>query len=347
MSDPPTSLPDPPDRSPDPDAPPRLPPLHVYRALLRGHLVETRLRSLSPGWLRSPRAIPGPSSRLVSVVATLSMRRASDGAGDVIAPEPFDPGPALILGISPVALFREALGRSSAPAGGRTGPGGWSDLSLGLLGPVATPAAMVEVMAGVTLAERMKGSRRVGLVISPPGASATGAWHEGLNFAAVRKCPLVLVVLTPPPSDGAPTSQLLVTRVDRPIDRARGYGISAHLASASELSELHRTVARALEAARQGAGVQLVEVTSPHPLSPPTDGAESEDLPGPLARLRGWIQKEGLGSDSQLTGVESELRRQVVEAWDRASSEPRASPPRRRRFGPAGVPPSPALGGVP
>ena len=338
---------DPPNRLPDPGDSPVPSPLDIYRATLRGYLVETRLRSLSPSWLHSPRGMSNPPRRLISVVAALALRRSSDGSGDLIAPEPFDPGPALVLGLSPLDLFREALGRASAPAGGQNGPAGWTDLSLGLLGPVSTPGAMLEVMAGVTLAERMKGSGRVGLVVSPPGASATGAWHEGLNFAAVRTCPLVLLVVTPGPSNAAPSFQRLETRLERQIDRARGYGVSSHLASLSELPELHRTLTGAVEEARQGAGVQLVEVSSGDSLAPSGSRGDPEALPGTLARLRHRIEDEGLLTGASLIGLESELRAEVLDAWRRASSEALSAPPLQRPFMHGGAASLAGSGGAP
>ena len=53
---------------------------------------------------------------------------------------------------------------------------------------------MVPVMAGVTLSFRMRGEPRVGLVYVGDGATSTGAFHEGINFAAVQRCPLVVMV---------------------------------------------------------------------------------------------------------------------------------------------------------
>ena len=53
---------------------------------------------------------------------------------------------------------------------------------------------MVPVMAGVTLTFKMRGEDRVGLVYVGDGATSTGAFHEGINFAAVQRCPLVVIV---------------------------------------------------------------------------------------------------------------------------------------------------------
>ena len=53
---------------------------------------------------------------------------------------------------------------------------------------------MVPVMAGVTLTFKMRDEDRVGLVYVGDGATSTGAFHEGINFAAVQRCPLVVIV---------------------------------------------------------------------------------------------------------------------------------------------------------
>ena len=53
---------------------------------------------------------------------------------------------------------------------------------------------MVPVMAGVTLSFKLRSEPRVGLVYVGDGATSTGAFHEGINFAAVQRCPLVVIV---------------------------------------------------------------------------------------------------------------------------------------------------------
>ena len=64
----------------------------------------------------------------------------------------------------------------------------FGDLERGFLGQISHLGDMVPVMAGVTLTFRMRKQPRVGLVYVGDGATSTGAFHEGINFAAVQSC---------------------------------------------------------------------------------------------------------------------------------------------------------------
>src|SRR3954449_2823519 len=64
----------------------------------------------------------------------------------------------------------------------------------GFVGQISPLGDMVPVMAGVTLTFKMRGEARVGLVYVGDGATSTGPFHEGINFAAVQRCPLVVVI---------------------------------------------------------------------------------------------------------------------------------------------------------
>ena len=82
---------------------------------------------------------------------------------------------------------------------------------------------MVPVMAGVTLSFKMRGEDRVGLVYVGDGATSTGAFHEGINFAAVQRCPLVVIVENNGYAYSTPTSKQ--TAAKEFVDKAIGYGI--------------------------------------------------------------------------------------------------------------------------
>ena len=83
----------------------------------------------------------------------------------------------------------------------------------GFLGQISPLGDMVPVMAGVTLSFRLRGEDRVGLVYVGDGATSTGAFHEGINFAAVQGCPLVVVVENNGYAYSTPTSKQ--TRAER------------------------------------------------------------------------------------------------------------------------------------
>src|SRR5688500_20395430 len=68
------------------------------------------------------------------------------------------------------------------------------DMNRGNNGKISTLADMIPVMAGVTLAGRMQKKNMVGMVYIGDGGSSTGAFAEGINFAAVQKLPLVIII---------------------------------------------------------------------------------------------------------------------------------------------------------
>ena len=117
---------------------------------------------------------------------------------------------------------------------------------------------MVPVMAGVTLSFRLRGEPRVGLVYVGDGATSTGAFHEGINFAAVQRCPLVVVVENNGYAYSTPTrKQTLAAQF---VDKAIGYGIAAEQADGNDVIATYAATKRAVDRARRGDGVTLVEL---------------------------------------------------------------------------------------
>ncbi len=202
-----------------------------------------------------------------AICAALALHRRTDGTGDLLAPSISTRSAVLAMGVEPEAYLRQALGGRRSPDGGRAPRFCWSDLERGILGPIRPPGTSLEVMAGVTLAFRMLKQDRVGLVLADASECATGAWHEGLNFAAVRRCPLVVVVDAPGPSgaarpggDGASRDRIRPTRLASWLDLCDGYGIRGRDAPIDDLPVLHEVVAESVRRARAGGGVELVEL---------------------------------------------------------------------------------------
>src|SRR3712207_1187762 len=117
---------------------------------------------------------------------------------------------------------------------------------------------MVPVMAGVTLTFKMRGEDRVGLVYVGDGATSTGAFHEGVNFAAVQRCPLVVVVENNGYAYSTPVSKQ--TAAARFVDKALGYGIPGEQADGNDVLATYDVTKRAVDRARRGEGGTLVEL---------------------------------------------------------------------------------------
>jgi TPP-dependent pyruvate/acetoin dehydrogenase alpha subunit len=202
------------------------------------------------------------------------------------------------------------MGRAFPVASRRSGYVATSSvLTSGVLEPVPLPGGMVQVMAGVTVAAQMQGTQRVGLTLSSPGSPSTGAWHEGLNMAAVRRAPLVVVCHAP--VGVGPSRE---TRLETLLDLCPGYGIRGWEAALDDPEGILQTSREAVAAARAEGGVQLLELRG-EPLS--TDERVAALLEGVRTRLleHAEVEKE------ELQGWEASIPDEVEDAWDRAVAE--------------------------
>ena len=146
----------------------------------------------------------------------------------------------------------------TGPTGGKEANVHWVDLQKGIIGPVSPLGTMVEVMAGITLSFKVRGESRVGMVFYGDGASSTGAWHEGLNFSAVQRCPLILMVEANQWAFSTATNKN--TRVQSFTEKAAGYGIGSESVDGTDIVAVFEAVSRAATRARSGGGTQMVEL---------------------------------------------------------------------------------------
>ena len=104
----------------------------------------------------------------------------------------------------------------------------------------------------------MRGEDRVGLVYVGDGATSTGAFHEGINFAAVQRCPLVVVVENNGYAYSTPLSKQTAAR--QLVDKAIGYGVIGEQADGNDVVATYEVTKRAVDRARSGGGVTLIEL---------------------------------------------------------------------------------------
>lgn len=87
-------------------------------------------------------------------------------------------------------------------------------------------------------------------------ATSTGAFHEGLNYVAVEKLPVVVVVADNQFAYSTPNSKQYAC--DDLIDRAKGYGVAGHSVDGTDTLACATVIGQAIDSARNGAGPQMV-----------------------------------------------------------------------------------------
>ncbi len=222
-------------------------------------------------WMRLTRAL---EERLVNlyrqtkVVGGLfrSLGQEADAVGsafalerrDVLSPLIRNLGSMLVKGAQPAEIIRQYMAKGDSPTRGRELNIHYGDLDRGFIGQISHLGDMVPVMMGVTLSFKLRNEARVGLVYVGDGATSTGAFHEGINFAAVQRCPLVVIVENNGYAYSTPLARQ--TAVVELKDKALAYGIPGVRADGNDVLAVYDVTKEAVDRARRGEGVTLIEL---------------------------------------------------------------------------------------
>ena len=128
----------------------------------------------------------------------------------------------LVRGQSPLQLFINHLAHEGALSGGVDGTGHYADAQKNIYGNVSHLGAMIPVVLRRGVAAQLKREPIVVMNYIGDGGAQTGEFHEGVNFAAVRKLPFVLVIENNQYAYSTPNP--LEFAAKKLSDRAVGYG---------------------------------------------------------------------------------------------------------------------------
>jgi len=157
------------------------------------------------------------------------------------------------------ALIAELYGKATGCAGGKGGSMHLVDRAIGFLGSAPIVAATVPIAAGVAFGSLLRGEPRVTAVFFGDGAVEEGVLHETLNFAVLKRLPLVLVCENNLYSVYSDISQR--QPVERSIAQwAQGYGLPAVQGDGNDCEAVARMAAAAVARARQGLGPSFLEL---------------------------------------------------------------------------------------
>jgi TPP-dependent pyruvate/acetoin dehydrogenase alpha subunit len=180
------------------------------------------------------------------------------GPDDWIAPMIRNIGALLVRGFKPRDILTQHMARVTSPTQGKDGTSHFGDLYVRhVIGPISMLGDLIPVMTGASMAGRYLGQKIVAMTWIGDGGSSTGAFHEGLNFAAVQKAPLVLVIENNQWAYSTPVSHQAAVR--DLAERARAYGIAGHVIDGNDVLEVWNTAREAVERAREGGGPILIE----------------------------------------------------------------------------------------
>jgi TPP-dependent pyruvate/acetoin dehydrogenase alpha subunit len=173
--------------------------------------------------------------------------------GDVVGPMIRNAGACHEMGMPLADLLKAYLGAGDTLTRGRDLHTG--DPAHGVIPPISFVAALVPVFAGVALAFKMKKLPHVAMTWVGDGARWTGEFHEGMNFAAVERLPLVLVLHDNQVALGTPSSAHSRAGCAR---MAAIYGVDALECDGNNVLDVHAVTREAVARCRSGHGPVIV-----------------------------------------------------------------------------------------
>jgi TPP-dependent pyruvate/acetoin dehydrogenase alpha subunit len=253
--------------------------------------------------------------------------------GDILSPLIRNLGSMLVQGAKPNEIIKQYMAKGDSPTRGRELNIHYGDLVRGFIGQISHLGDMVPVMAGVTLSFKMRKQDRVGLVYVGDGATSTGAFHEGINFAAVQRCPLVVVVENNGYAYSTPLSKQ--TAAKQLVDKAIGYGIAGERADGNDVIATYEATKRGVDRARSGGGVTLVELITYRRKGHAEHDNQSYVPAGeidrwasendPIDRYVKRLQDEGVAK-TELAALDARVQQEIDSATDEADASPMPDP---------------------
>ncbi|NIA17478.1 MAG: pyruvate dehydrogenase (acetyl-transferring) E1 component subunit alpha [Planctomycetes bacterium] len=167
-------------------------------------------------------------------------------------------GHALAKGLSPEEILKELYGRITGCCKGKGGSMHIGNMEKGMIPAIAIVGGGIPLAAGIGLAFKMQKTSQVVACFFGDGASSEGAFHEGVNLAAIWNLPVVFVCENN--LYGASTHIGKVMRAKNVIDRAAGFGIRCEKADGNDVLAVYQAAKQAAEQCRKGEGPVLLEL---------------------------------------------------------------------------------------
>jgi TPP-dependent pyruvate/acetoin dehydrogenase alpha subunit len=225
----------------------------IYRWMLLNRRMETALESL----YKQSKVVGGVYFGLGQEGCSCASACAL-GPDDWLGPMIRNQGAMLVRGFSARDIMRQYMAKADSPTFGRDASSHFGDFERrNVCAPISMLGELIGVMAGVCLGARLQGKNVVGLTYVGDGGQSTGVTYESLNFAAVQKLGLVLVVENNLWGYSTPSDMQFC--VKDLAERAIAYGIPGVIVDGTDPCQVYDATHEACERARRGEGPTLIE----------------------------------------------------------------------------------------
>ena len=259
--------------------------LRLYEGMVRFRLHDIALKR----WVRQgiiSKAWLGAGEEAVTVGGVRAL-----GKGDLVGPMIRNAGACHEMGMPVAAMLKAYLGTGDQITRGRDLHTG--DPALGVIPPTSMMGCLVPVFAGIGIALKRSGEKRVGLTWVGDGASRTTAFHEGMNLAAVLKLPMIVVLQNNQVALGTPATRHSAGRL---ADLHTAYGAEGMTCDGNNVLDVFAATRILAERCRRGGGPAILTAETFRMGGHAThDEAEARAL-FPPERFHHWGLRDPIGT---------------------------------------------------
>jgi TPP-dependent pyruvate/acetoin dehydrogenase alpha subunit len=253
---------------------------------------------------------------------------------DWLAPMIRNIGALLVKGFKPRDIFTQHMAKYTSPTHGKDGTSHFGDLKkLHVVSPISMLGDLIPVMTGVAMAGRYLGQKIVAMTWIGDGGSSTGAFHEGLNFAATQSAPFVLVLENNQWAYSTPVSRQVPLK--NLANRAKAYGVESRIVDGNDVLAVYETSKAAVEECRAGRGPILIEAKTMrmkgHAQHDPAEYVPKEMLEywktqDPIARYEKYLTENKIWDAAKKSEIDSRIERELDEDQKFAEESPMPPP---------------------
>jgi len=243
-------------------------------------------------------------------------------------------GHALAKGMPPAELFGELFGRATGCSRGRGGSMHLFSPEIGMMGTSGIVGPSILQAAGAGYSFSLRKSNQVAVAFFGDGAVNNGAFHEGLNLAAIWKLPVLFVC----ENNQFATEIAFAYAAGNPeiASRAASYGLTGISLDGNDAMAIYEAAGVAVERARQGLGPTLLECKT-YRTRPHSEGMGDytyrtrEEVAAwrercPIARLRQVLLESGEATEAELDAIDAELLAEIAAVSEAAEKAPFPAP---------------------
>jgi len=235
----------------------------------------------------------------------------------------------LAKGVSVESMLCEMFGKSNGCCHGKGGAMHTGDISVGAIPANAIVGGNIPIAAGIGLSCKYRKTDNVVVCFFGDGASNEGAFHEGINGAAIWNLPVIFVCENNLYGGSTPVQATM--RIEDIAERAAAYGIPGEVVDGNDVLAVNEAATRAVERARRGEGPTLLELKTyriaGHSRSDACAyRAEEEEQEwfsrDPIKLYRKVLLESGFATEDELSRIDAAIEERVDKSVELASSSP-------------------------